>query len=170
MGSKPVPAWTYRGQPLPYLLCLTDEESQRLFIEAKAEGATYFTEPSFLHSLELQQTRIQAATIPVENSMAAFLLIGNPPDGVWHSQILSKIAIDRLKAHDHPRSFEILSYDQGGHMLIPYPYYPTTMRKFYLPTLEVWEGLGGTAEAAARAASDSWPKVIEFLNREVGCD
>ena len=170
IGSKPAPAWTFRGQPFPYLLFLTDEESQRLFLEAQAKGTTYFTEPSFLYSIKMQESRIQEATIPVENSKAAFLLIGNPHDGVWPSQMLSKIAIDRLKAHNHPRSFEILSYDQGGHMLISYPYYPTTMRKFYLPTIKVWEGLGGTAEAAARAAADSWPKVIEFLHRELQGD
>lgn len=52
-------------------------------------------------------------------------------------------------------------------MLITYPYYPTTMRQFYLPTVNVWEGLGGTAEGAARAAGDSWPRVIEFLRREL---
>jgi len=170
IGSKQAPAWTFGGQPFPYLLFLTDEESQRLFLEAQARGSTYFTEPSFLYSLNIQESRIQKATIPVENSKAAFLLIGNPHDGVWPSQMLSKIAIDRLKAHNHPRSFKLLSYDQGGHMLIPYPYYPTTMRKFYLPTVKVWEGLGGTAEGAAKAASDSWPKVIEFLHQELRCD
>ncbi len=170
IGSKPAPAWTFRGQPFPYLLFLTDKKSQRLFLEAKAKGTTYFTEHSFLYSLKKQASRIREATIPVENSKAAFLLIGNPHDGVWPSQMLSKIAIDRLKAHKHPRSFEILSYDQGGHMLISYPYYPTTLRKFYLPTIKVWEGLGGTAEAAARAAADSWPKVMEFLQRELRCD
>lgn len=170
IGSKSAPAWTFRGQPFPYLSFLTDEESQRVFLEASAKGTTYFSERSFLYSLEMQASRIQEATIPVENSKAAFLLIGNPHDGVWPSQMLSKVAIDRLRAHNHPRPFEILSYDQGGHMLIPYPYYPTTMRKFYLPTIKLWEGLGGTAEAAARAAADSWPKVIEFLQRELRCD
>jgi hypothetical protein len=52
-------------------------------------------------------------------------------------------------------------------MLVPYPYYPTTMRKFYLPTLGIWEGLGGTAKAAAKAAGDSWPRVVAFLQREL---
>jgi len=52
-------------------------------------------------------------------------------------------------------------------MLIPYSYYLTTMRKFYLPTINIWEGLGGTAEAAAEAVTDSWPKVIEFLQQEL---
>lgn len=115
----------------------------------------------------MQQSQIPEATIPVENSKAAFLLIGNPQDGVWPSDILSKYTIDRLREHNYPRSYELLSYNNGGHMLIPYPYYPTTVREFYLPTIKVWEGLGGTARDAAKAAEDSWPKVIEFLYREL---
>lgn len=53
-------------------------------------------------------------------------------------------------------------------MLIPYPFYPTTVRQFYLPTINVWEGLGGTAEGAAKAVADSWLKVLEFLRKELG--
>jgi len=104
----------------------------------------------------------------VERSQAAFLLIGNPGDGVRPSQALSQVAIDQLKAHDHPRAYQLISYDDGGHMLIPYPFFTTTMRQFYLPTVNVWEGLGGTAEGAARAAEDSWPKVMDFLRDELG--
>jgi len=167
IGDEQVPAWTYRGKPFPYLMMMTNEEQHKLFLEAQEKSTTYIDEPSFLYSLKMQQSRIPEATIPVEKSKAAFLLIGNPQDGVWPSQMLSKITIDRLQAHNHPRTFELLSYDNGGHMLIPYPYYPTTMRKFYLPTINIWEGLGGTAEAAAKAAEDSWPKVIDFLHHEL---
>ncbi len=49
----------------------------------------------------------------------------------------------------------MMNSEEGGHMLIPYPFYPSTMRQFYLPTVRVWEGLGGTAEGAAEAAGDS---------------
>jgi len=167
IGDKQAPAWTFQGKPFPYLRVIADEESQRLFLDAQQKGTPFFDTPLFLYSLKMQQSRIQEATIPVENSKAAFLLIGNPEDGVWPSEMLSKIAIDRLKAHIYPRAFKLLSYDRGGHMLIPYPYYPTTMRKFYLPTINIWEGLGGTAEGAAEAAADSWPKVIQFLQWEL---
>jgi len=87
---------------------------------------------------------------------------------VWPSDELSRIAIDRLDAHGYPRTHYLLSYEDGGHTLIAYPFFPTTMRQFYLPTVRVWEGLGGTAEGAARAAEDSWPKVVEFLRDELG--
>ncbi|OPX76328.1 MAG: hypothetical protein A4E44_00752 [Methanosaeta sp. PtaB.Bin018] len=168
IGKSPdAPAWTYRGRAFPYLRTMVSEEQERLFLEAQRNGTPYLDAPSFLYSLEMQRSRIDEATIPVENSKAAFLLIGNPGDGVWPSDMLSQISIDRLRAHDHPRQYQLLSYDQGGHMLIPYPYYPTTMRQFYLPTVDVWEGLGGTAEGAARAAEDSWPRVVEFLKREL---
>jgi hypothetical protein len=62
----------------------------------------------------------------------------------------------------------LLPYEQGGHILIPYPFYPTTVRQFCLPTINIWEGSGGTAEGAARAAADSWPRALEFLREELG--
>lgn len=167
IGEGDAPAWTYRGDAFPYLLWMTDDESDRLFKEAKEKGTPYFDAPAFIYSLKMQQDRIPSATIPVEKSRAAFLLIGNPGDGIWPSDVLSRITIERLIAKNHPRHYELLSYDNGGHMLVPYPYYPTTLRQFYLPTVGVWEGLGGTPEGAAIAAADSWPKVIEFLRREL---
>lgn len=168
IGENPdAPAWTYQGRAFPYLKAMMGEEQERQFLEAQKSGTPYLDAPSFLYSLEMQRSRVDEATIPLERSEAAFLLIGNPGDGVWPSDILSQIAIDRLRSHNHSRTYQLLSYDQGGHMLITYPYYPTTMRQFYLPTVNVWEGLGGTAEGAARAAGDSWPRVIEFLRREL---
>ncbi len=167
IGSGENPAWIYQGKPFSYLTFMEDEDSQRRFQEAQQNGTPYLDAPSFLYSLKMQQDRIAAATIPVEKSEAAFLLIGNPGDGVWPSDVLSGFTIERLKVHDYPLHYELLAYDGGGHMLIPYPYYPTTLRQFYLPTTGVWEGLGGTAKGAAKAAEDSWPKVIDFLRREL---
>lgn len=167
IGAGEAPAWTYRGKPFPYLAFMEDEAARNRFREAQQKGTPYLDAPSFLYSLGRQQERIEAATIQVERSKAAFLLIGNPGDGVWPSDLLSRTAVDRLRTHRHPRTYELLTYDDGGHMLIPYPYYPTTLRQFYLPTIRIWEGLGGTAVGAARAAGDSWPKVVGFLRREL---
>ncbi len=167
IGEGDAPAWTYRGEAFPYLRMMDSEEQQRLFHEAQKKGTPYLDAPSFEYSLEQQSSLVESATIPVERSQAAFLLIGNPGDGVWPSDRLSRIAIDRLEAHGHPRDYRLLSYEDGGHMLITYPFFPTTMRQFYLPTVKVWEGLGGTAEGAAKAAADSWPRVVEFLRSEL---
>ena len=167
IGNQNTSAWTFQGKPFPYLRVMISDEMNQLFLEAQKNGTVYFNAPSFLYSLKMQQSQIPEATIPVENSKAAFLLIGNPQDGVWPSDVLSKMTIDRLQENNYPHPYELLSYNNGGHMLIPYPYYPTTMRKFYLPTVKVWEGLGGTAKDAAKAAENSWPKVIDFLYREL---
>lgn len=167
LGETPAPAWTYEGKALPYLTMMTSDEQERQFQDAQRSGKPFLDAPSFDYSLEQQQSRIAEATIPVEQSVAAFLLIGNPGDGVWPSGRLSQITIDRLQDHNYTHSYELLTYEQGGHMLIAYPYYPTTMRQFYLPTINIWEGLGGTADGAARAAADSWPRVVEFLHAEL---
>jgi len=167
IGNEHMPAWTFRGKPFPYLKFMMNEEQRKSFIDTKRKQGTFFNAPIFEYSLQKQESRIEEATIPAEKSKAAFLLIGNPDDGVWPSHRLSQLIIKRLKMKNYPRPFNLLSYSEGGHMLIPYPYYPTTLRKFYLPTVGVWEGLGGSAKGAARAAEDSWAKVIDFIRTEL---
>lgn len=167
LGATQKPAWTYQGKPFPYLLMMNDENSQRYFLDAQKKGTEYSATPLFLNSLKMQENKISEAAIPVEKSRAAFLLIGSEEDGIWPSQMLSQISIDRLHANKYPRYFELLSYKEAGHMLTPFPYYPTTLRKYYLPAIKVWIGPGGTAKGAANAASDSWPKVVKFLHREL---
>ncbi len=168
IGEGDASAWTWRGQAFPWLRFMETEEQGERFEEAKRTGQPYFDAPSFDHSLQMQSDRVSEATIPAERSQAAFLLIGNPGDGVRPSRDLSQITVDRLQAHGHAGPFRFLAYEDGGHMLIPYPFYPTTMRQFYHPTVGVWEGLGSTAEGAARAAEDSWPQVLEFIHTELG--
>ncbi len=163
-----VPLLAWRGEAFPWLRFMATEEQRRALEEARSSGQPYFDAPSFLYSMEEQRDMLEKAAIPVERSQAAFLLIGNPGDGVWPSRELSRVAMDRLQTYGHPRPFRLLAYEDGGHMLVSYPYYPTTMRQFYLPTVGVCEGLGGTAEGAARAAGDSWPQVLEFLKQELG--
>ncbi len=170
IGIKPSPAWTYQGKAFPYLRVISNEALDKVFFEAQQKGEPYYSREMYQFSLAEQKSAINGAVIQVEKSDAAFLLIGNPDDGVWPSYELSKITIDRLKAYNHKKRYELLSYRDGGHIFVVYPYYPTTIRKFYLPTIRVWEGLGGTAEGAAMAAKDSWEKVIEFLNRELNIE
>jgi len=167
MGNEHMPAWIFRGKPFPYLKFIMNEEQRKHFMDAQKKQGTFFNAPSFEYSLKKQESYIEEATIPAENSKAAFLLIGNPDDGVWPSHKLSRLIIDRLKMKKYSRPFNLLSYSDGGHMLITFPYYPTTLRKFYLPTVGVWEGLGGSAKGAARAAEDSWAKVIDFIRTEL---
>jgi dienelactone hydrolase len=99
IGSGENPAWAYQGKPFLYLKFMEDEDSQRRFKEAQENNTPYLDAPSFLYSLKMQADQVAAATIPVEKSKAAFLLIGNPGDGVWPSDMLSQISIDRLQAH-----------------------------------------------------------------------
>lgn len=54
--------------------------------------------------------------------------------------------------------------------MLSFPYSPTTWRKMYLATVGVWEGLGGTPEGAAAMPEDAWPKIIDFLHRELTAD
>lgn len=102
------------------------------------------------------ETAVAAASVPVEKIEAPVLLISGTDDRLWPSTRLSEMAVERLKAHDHPFPVEHLRYEGAGHMIAPPGYKPATSwtRRFEL---------GGSRRANEFANADSWPKVIGFL-------
>ena len=104
------------------------------------------------------ETALAAASVPVERIEAPVLLISGTDDRLWPSTRLPEMAIERLKAHDHPYSCEHLRYEGAGHMIAPAGYEPRTSwaRRFEL---------GGSREANEFANADSWTKVLGFLER-----
>ncbi|WP_135820686.1 acyl-CoA thioester hydrolase/BAAT C-terminal domain-containing protein [Halostella litorea] len=97
---------------------------------------------------------VDEATIAVERTDGPVLLITGDDDQLWPAGRLSRIAMDRLDAADHGYEYEHRSYEGAGH-LISVP---------YVPTAEFDMG-GGTPSGTARAAADSWPAVLEYLER-----
>lgn len=71
---------------------------------------------------------------------------------MWPARRLSAVTAECLTRHDHPYPFDHLTYDGCGH-LVGIPYAP----------LSGVEGRDVTARATARAAADSWPVVLEYL-------
>src|SRR3984957_20705717 len=93
--------------------------------------------------------QIAAATIPLERSHAALLLIGGGDDRTGDSGASVARAALRLKdaAYRHP--FEALIYPTAGHGIVG-----TGWRATALHNAGVFND-GGTAEADAHAAADS---------------
>ncbi len=87
------------------------------------------------------------------------LLVSGTDDEVWPSTRLSEMAIERLKANDHPFPHEHLRYEGAGHMILP-----PGLGRFSTPRfLE----MGGTSEADRRATEDSGKKVLAFLDEHL---
>jgi dienelactone hydrolase len=100
---------------------------------------------------------VDEASIAVERTDGPVLLVTGGDDQLWPAGRLSEIALERLDAADHEYEYEHCSYAEAGH-LISVP---------YVPTAEFDMG-GGTPRGTARAATDSWPTVLRYLERGLG--
>ncbi|MFC3958886.1 acyl-CoA thioester hydrolase/BAAT C-terminal domain-containing protein [Halovivax cerinus] len=98
--------------------------------------------------------RIQQATAAVENTDGPILLISGDDDRVWPARRLSNVAIDRLDDAGFAYRYEHRTYDDVGHTMTA----PSTPIRESLPT-------GGSGAATATAAEDSWPAILETLDR-----
>ena len=102
---------------------------------------------------------IAAATIPVERSHAAFLLVGGGDDQTGASgESVARVA-RRLKRHGYARTVEALIYPGAGHLIVDTGWRPTTTHNSG-PSQD-----GGNAEADAHAQADSWTRMLDFLAR-----
>lgn len=124
-------AWTYLGEPIPFL--------------------------------NSAQDNLAEATILVENIKGAVLLISGKDDQLWPSTLLSEAAITRLTANHHPYPYAHLAYDDAGHY-IGEPFWPTSGNVAVHPVSGTRYSAGGTTAGNAFANSDSWTKLLEFLD------
>jgi dienelactone hydrolase len=97
------------------------------------------------------------AAIPIERSKAHVLLICGEADTLWPSCPMA----EQLRARS-PRTVAVLAYPNAGHAVFGPPVAPDARGYATLAAL------GGTVEGNAAARVDGWPKVIAFLQRELG--
>ena len=133
-------AWTWRGQPLPFIR------------HAELPGND---DPAAIAARE-------AAAIPVERINGPILLISGTHDGLWPSSALSDEVMRRLAAQRHPYPDRHLRYEGAGHVF-SFPYLPTTVREARHPVTGAVLAFGGDARSNHRAQVDSWPQVLRFL-------
>ena len=150
-NSRVVPAWTYDGKPLPFLIA--NQAPSELQQEYFAKGPFHSRLYDYLFS---DRDAVQQATIRVEQIVGPVLLISGMDDRVWGSPIMAQKIMERAMQFNRADSFTSLSYDGAGHN-IREPYRPTPGQA----------RLGGTAEAHARAEQDSWQKMLAFLEQSL---
>jgi dienelactone hydrolase len=148
----PVPNWTLRGEPLPYVPNVVTAEMEKLV----AEGAPVMLRLAFEPGLALAV--VAEATIPVERINGLVLLLSAERDG-GYGPAYHRIAADRLAAHGRPH--EHVVYPGAGHLIAAPPYAPTTMTRG--PGPGVTFDHGGEPAATARAREDVRRRTLEFL-------
>ena len=103
---------------------------------------------------------VENATIHVEKTHSAILLISGKDDRVWPSAPMAERIVARLREHQHTFSYRHLSYDNAGHRF-GLPNQPRTNDA--TGTFK----MGGTPAGNAAAAANSWKAMLEFLDTEL---
>ncbi|MFO0727558.1 MAG: acyl-CoA thioester hydrolase/BAAT C-terminal domain-containing protein [Myxococcota bacterium] len=162
-STQPVAAWTWGGQPLPSVPYSGAEPEAR----ADPQGNVAYGEaPVFLADLAAAAPEaLERATIRVEDSQAAILMIAGDDDQLWASCTLAEIAWERLMRHGHGQTHAdgYHCYPGAGHVITT-PNLPTMdVAETYLPDFGYYLWLGGTPAAAAHAARSSDEEIRKFL-------
>jgi dienelactone hydrolase len=160
--SRRRPAWTHRGEALPFL---SSRDASRMDGPPASPEPLALT-PVFLRALE-DRAAVEAAEIPVERINGPVLLISGQDDQMWPSPVLAEIAMARLARHHHPYLYRHLSYPGAGH-LIGQPGLPATVSASVHPLSGRLMAYGGSPQYNAAAAADSWPKVLALFGDALG--
>lgn len=161
-GGPLQPAWTYRGEPVPFLAQGQSEPPQAGPPPREPIALT----SAFLRLLA-DEADVARAMIPVEWISGPVLLISGRDDAMWPSTLFGEWVMARLRARRRPYPDRHLCYDGAGHTIGP-PYAPTTLAHGPRSAEGVSYAYGGTAAGTARACADSWPRVLRFLDRQFG--
>jgi dienelactone hydrolase len=161
-----IPAWTWRGEPVPFL-----PMPLRGFKLRSAFPVLVLRRPIMFRNMFRAGLRARAAVdraaIPVENVHGPILLISGGDDHVWPAAAMCESIEERLKRRGFAYAFEHAHYPRAGHML-RYPHLATTSRAAAHPNLRSARfSYGGTAAADAEAQADSWRRSISFLKRHL---
>jgi dienelactone hydrolase len=156
-GSPEVPAWTYRGEALPYVRHQPEVDYDEVYKDA----AIPLT-PEFLSAME-KGSSVQEAVIEVEKAHGPILLISGDDDQMWPSALFSRKVMARLQEKQFPHPFEHLEYAGAGHAIL-IPYIPLPSSEIIHPVDDRLYALGGTPQAQAHAIEDSWQRALAFLD------
>ncbi len=161
-GPTAPPAWTFRGRDMPFVSPALD--TGRYWLPSLLGQPVTDLAGTWPEIQAAGPAAIEAATIPVERIAGPVLLLSGEADGLWPSTRLSDLALRRMESHGHAASHAHVSYPGAGHLFIGSPYgwpFPTTLP---LPPLGQVR-FGGSPEGNARAAADSWPRMLAILRQ-----
>lgn len=111
-----------------------------------------------------------SAIPPYQNISCPLLMIIGTGDLTMNVDFTARQVYERMKKNDKGHMCTILRYPGAGHIIEP-PYTPHCYASFdpfsrdscYNPYM-VW---GGEMEAHAQAQEDAWPKVLDFLRKNI---
>ena len=161
-----VPAWTWRGQDIPYMDDEVDPAVYDYHQEYRERGEAIPLTPGFRELARRSPATAKRAEIAVEKIEGAVLMVSGADDAMWPSSELAEVAMERLRAHDFPRPCEHISYSGAGHLIMP-PYAPTTLVASKHPVDGGFYAFGGEPHAIYKAGVDAWRRKLDFLRQHL---
>lgn len=152
--------WSMRGEPVPFVSPARPTLPEMLSTSGLFLSGVPIVGRGFYERALEDEKAAAAGSIAVEKIHGPVLVVSGTDDQMWPSTRFSEMVIERLKAHNHPFSYEHLQYEGAGHMIT-------------LPNSEPganWTGryaVGGSREANDFANADSWPRVLGFLDKHL---
>ncbi len=147
------PAWTRNGTPVAPTGAI--EAVFDAVDEASQDRCTVESLPGAVRE-RVSEAVLERVLVRVEEIDGPVLLLAGGDDHRWPSVPTSALTISRLRRRAHPHPYGLRVYCNAGHIFgVPYADYtgPPTSDKN-----------GGTPKANARAAADSWPLVLDYLD------
>ncbi|KYG31780.1 alpha/beta fold hydrolase [Alkalihalobacillus trypoxylicola] len=156
----PIPSWTINDQAKSFLK-MQHKFSNMLPVLKQMilkRPVSFFN--VWEDSLKKDNNRLEDARIKVENIKAPVLLISGDKDGIWPSSTFSNEIKSKLDSIEH------LQFKEGGHFVsFPYalPHLPANVYE-HLGGRTIMD-CGGTKEANADAAIQSWNYIQNFIKK-----
>jgi uncharacterized protein len=152
--------WSLRGEPVPFARFARPDIPEMVRMVGFYLGRQPIVGRIFYERVLDDKTAISVASIAVEKINGAVLVVSGTDDQMWPSTYFSEMVIERLKAHDHPFPYEHLRYEGAGHVItLPKAEPEITWSERY--------EVGGSYEANEFANTDSWPRVLSFLEQHL---
>ena len=154
-------SWALEGEPLAYVPLRLSAGA--LWRTAKVlVGRPVAVRSSYAEGLQ-NLAAVRAATIPVERTRGAILLVSGTDDQVWPSTEMSEMVVARLDEQHFPYPYRHLAFEGAGHGL-GIPGFPRSRSP-----VSSWSGdagrllHGGSAAADERASAGGWAATIDLF-------
>lgn len=152
-------AWQYGGKPaLPFAtLC----RPHLLKGEGLTKAKPARLRETFIDAMQKNKD-FKSAAIPTEKITCPLLLISAGDDQMWPSDVFAEKIVERMKKHSPNHPIYHYNFPHAGHG-ITLPYLPMSEPLYYHPAVKLWFMAGGSKDANAKASSESWEKILAFL-------
>lgn len=160
---EPAPAWTLKGEPLPYVPWRLNTLRASQLWPGSSEARDIYLSAMTAHNFA------DPRWIPVENIRAPLLLVSGEADAIWPSNIAAERVIERLKAKNHAYPYEHIEYPGAGHA-VTFPMLVKSLADRMTSAAFGGLAIGGTPRGNAFAQTDAFQRIVDFILLHEGAE